>query len=563
MLHPSLPSHVSNVFAHDLQTKSLKDLQPRISEQHDDLLRQVDKTLYVEANFSFTTISPSGARFGNTRDNNKFSRKQYSSFKTEGSGRNNQFPRNTYAQKRFPVVRRCEACHSVGEPFIGHNIYSCPNIAPGDRSNMLKSFSLEVDPDGASDAVNDNDTFENAQVDFSHTDRPVPASVDRVNIVASPQFNVKINTTTITTVLDTGATGSMISLELCEMIGLQVYPASHSASLADGDSQLKVVGEVHSPILMENCLTLPLSALVVTKLKAGLIVGIAFMKEHKVVIDIPNNVLILSGNNTVRFNNQPGNPKVSLLRAEVNNVIFPGECVTLPAPVNFLTDSDLAVEPREESASWFHPCIVKNAAGLLSLGNDMDNPIKIKKGQIIGQVRSVVLPSDKPSADSIFTVSPGRMQHYNSKVDIIAVDPGNILNREEKLAFQNVNVQYNSVFNPQFGTYNERSGKVVASVHIGKTTPTPKKGIVPSYNSKKSSLLQDKFDELVNLGVLIRPEDNNIKVMHTSPSFLVKKPNNSYRLVTSFVELNKFIHPLPSKLCTTTDVLTALGMYNH
>ena len=95
-------------------------------------------------------------------------------------------------------------------------IYSCPNIAPGDRSNMLKSFSLEVDPDVASDAVNDNDTFENAQVDFSYTDRP-PANVDRVNIVASPQFNVNINTTTITMVLDTGATGSMISFELCKM----------------------------------------------------------------------------------------------------------------------------------------------------------------------------------------------------------------------------------------------------------------------------------------------------------------------------------------------------------
>ena len=206
----------------------------------------------------------------------------------------------------------------------------------------------------------------------------------------------------------------------------------------------------------------------------------------------------------------------------------------------------------------------------------MDNPIKVKKGQIIGQVSSVVLPSDKPSTDSIFTVSPDCTQNYNSNVHIITVDPGNILNREEKLAFQNVNAQYNSVFNPQFGTYNEKPGKVVASVHIGKTTPTPKKGKVPSYNSKKSSLL-DKFDELVNLGVLIRPEDNNIKVIHTSPSFLVKKPN-LYRLVTSFVELNKFIHPLPSKLCTsyvqplmfllhlictTTDVLTALGRWKY
>ena len=252
---------------------------------------------------------------------------------------------------------------------------------------------------------------------------------------------------------------------------------------------------------------------------------------------------------------------MSLLLAEVNNVIFPGECVTLPIPVNFLADSDLAVEPREENVSWFHPCIVKNATGSLSLVNDMDNPIKVKKAQIIGQVRSVVLPSDKPSTDSIFIVSPDRTQNYNSNVHIITVDPGNILNREEKLASQNVNAQYNSVLNPQFGTYNEKSGKVVASVHTGKTTPTPKKGKVPS--SKKSSLLQDKFDDLVNLGVLIRPEDNNINVIHTSPSFLVKKPNNSYRLVTSFVELNKFIYPLLSKLCTTNDVLTALGSWKY
>ena len=43
VLHPSLPNHVSNVFSQDLQTKSLKDLQPTICEQIDDLLRQVDE----------------------------------------------------------------------------------------------------------------------------------------------------------------------------------------------------------------------------------------------------------------------------------------------------------------------------------------------------------------------------------------------------------------------------------------------------------------------------------------------------------------------------------------
>ena len=39
-----------------------------------------------------------------------------------------------------------------------------------------------------------------------------------------------------------------------------------------------------------------------------------------------------------------------------------------------------------------------------------------------------------------------------------------------------------------------------------------------------------------------------ITVVHNSPSFLVEKPKRSHRFVTSFVELDKFIKPLPTKL---------------
>ena len=60
-----------------------------------------------------------------------------------------------------------------------------------------------------------------------------------------------------------------------------------------------------------------------------------------------------------------------------------------------------------------------------------------------------------------------------------------------------------------------------------------------------------------------RPEDVNVNVIHTSPSFLVKKANNDHRLVTSFVELNKFIHPLPSKMSTTRDVIRDLGKWKY
>ena len=106
-------------------------------------------------------------------------------------------------------------------------------------------------------------------------------------------------------VVDTGATGSMIRLDLCNSIGLRIYPSPHSAMQADGESKLSVVGEVHTTVLMGNKIPLKLSAIVVTKLKVGLIVGTGFLKGHQIVIDIPQDMLRLPKNEFVRFSNQP------------------------------------------------------------------------------------------------------------------------------------------------------------------------------------------------------------------------------------------------------------------
>ena len=118
--------------------------------------------------------------------------------------------------------------------------------------------------------------------------------------------------------------------------------------LADGNSQLTVVREIHTSMIMN-------SYLIVTKLKAGFIAGMDFMKENKVLIDITNHALILPDNHIVSFNSVPGNPKVSLLRVDVSNIVLPGESLTLPTPINFFEESDIAVEPRENSY-WPSPC---------------------------------------------------------------------------------------------------------------------------------------------------------------------------------------------------------------
>ena len=78
---------------------------------------------------------------------------------------------------------------------------------------------------------------------------------------------------------------------------------------------------------------------------------------------------------------------------------------------------------------------------------------------------------------------------------------------------------------------------------------------MPVYNSDNLRLLQEKFDELESLGVLDRPEDLEVPVVHTSPSFLVKKSKGGHRLVTTFVELNKFIKLLPARLTPPDEAL--------
>ena len=262
-------------YAQDLQTKSLKDLQSRIVDQIDDLLLQVESKESTSLDAHFSRISTKSTRFDDYSDRS-YSARQYNKRNDyrEHNKRNDYLSnlstkKTQHVKKLFPSVKKCEACHSGGETFIGHEVRNCPKILPSDRESLMKTFSLEVNDD-EDDVTN---VYESANIVVRGSGYREAVDVERVNIVESPKFNVKINKTIVTMVLDTGATGSMISLEMCELANLHVYPSSHSAIQADGDSQLQVVGEVHSSILLDNYLTLPISAVVVTRLKEGLIVG--------------------------------------------------------------------------------------------------------------------------------------------------------------------------------------------------------------------------------------------------------------------------------------------------
>ena len=117
--------------------------------------------------------------------------------------------------------------------------------------------------------IRGDECFEEWQLkDHSLQDDVAGIEIDNVKITQSPQVNVKLKKTIVTSTFDTGCTGSIITLRNCELAGLHVYPSSHSAIQADGNSSLSVIGEIHTSVEFENGITLPLDAVVVTKLKA-------------------------------------------------------------------------------------------------------------------------------------------------------------------------------------------------------------------------------------------------------------------------------------------------------
>ena len=93
----------------------------------------------------------------------------------------------------------------------------------------------------------------------------------------------------------------------------------------------------------------------------------------------------------------------------------------------------------------------------------------------------------------------------------ITIDPDDILSEIERNPFQVVNKKFNSVFNPTIGTYNDKSGKIRASVCMGNNIPSPKKKVKYHVTIR---IIRHKFDELVNLGTLSRPEDVNINITY-------------------------------------------------
>ena len=266
-----------------------------------------------------------------------------------------------------------------------------------------------------------------------------------------------------------------------------------------------------------------------------------------------------------------------VLRAPpTSTTIWPGDFVEINLPDDAPPDCEYALEPRSDAPSvrklitfqlWPPPSIVSSVAGKIRIPNLSSEPHPLKRNEHFCQVNPVfspninVTPSSTPSREPCPRPSgpTSGLQHNSS----VRLDPETALPPDIRAKFQDLHDDYDEVFDPQIKGYNGAAGSFEAQVNMGPVEPPQRKGRLPQYARNKLVELQDKFDQLEELGVFKRPEDVGVSIEYLNPSFLVKKQSGGYRLVTAFADVGRYSKPQPSVMPDVDSTLRHIAQWKH
>ncbi|CAC5365611.1 unnamed protein product [Mytilus coruscus] len=276
---------------------------------------------------------------------------------------------------------------------------------------------------------------------------------------------------------------------------------------------------------------------------------------------------VILGNNTVYTYGSVQNTsehhtvqRAHVLRAPSQyTTIWPGDFIEMQLPPDiWLTDDSFAIEPRleshissihagKDSNVWHPPNLITSVAGRIRIPNLTQEPHSLRRNEHFCQIRSTYVPECKSdafeSAENNDKIKHPRLTNYSESV---IIDPDNLLSQEIKVKFRDTLKNYDDVFDPYFKGYNGAAGPFQARVNMGPVQPPQRKGRVPQYSRNQLVELQQKFDEFESINIFKRPEDIGVSVENVNPSFLDKKPNGSFRLVTTFADVGRHSKPQPS-----------------
>ena len=565
LVHEELPRLVKQRYGTELRSRSLASLKPEISQALGSLLDEIRSSDLTRA----MRTTPS---LGFTRTRTPTANKTFS---------------NLRSQQKPGTFKSCPLCKQAGRP-DSHFLSKCKYLPQQDKRYLAKvrqiAHIIDVDSEDTSD--NESDIIPQpeypAQCSAVFPERD--SSTLRIQIRQSPYFDAFCRHHAVRITLDTGATGNMVRASTVHALGGKITSSSQSAHQADGRSPLAIIGETHITFSRDDK-QFVFEGLVVENLDVEVLAGTPFMELNDIAVR-PAKREIRIGDSTVLHYGSTKKGAVShthsvrrahVLRAPpTTTVLWPGDFVEVPLPAELSPTETLALEPRvcsksTPSPAWPPPCIISNVAGKVRIPNLSSQPLLLHRNAHFCQVRpvSVVTPEGSyapgipPPTVSGPPCPSSRFGGPGCHSQSVSLDPDNILPDKLKRQFHDLHEEYDDVFDPNFGGYNGAAGPFEAVVNMGPVQPPQRKGRLPLYARNTLVELQDKFDELESLGVFARPEDVGVTVEYLNPSFLVKKPNGGFRLVTAFADVGRYAKPQPSLMPDVDSTLRKLGQWKY
>lgn len=542
-IHPGLPNLVKQKYAPELRNNTIASMREEISESLDSLVAELcTDNVSVMRSYSANPRRPSSS-----------------------SQRSSKF---------------CALCDANNRPY-NHFLSECLFLPEADKKFIkgkrgARTRIVEAEEEGEEEEEEDVHEEPTAAV---KNRRSVSGNIAtrKIDVIKSPVLRAERNGHPVKLTIDSGAETDLMKKACAEKLNIKIHPTKSTASQADGEAPLKIVGEVHCEFTRGKH-KLTFNGLVAEDLSDEILCGMPF-QEYNDVYARPSKKTIYIGEDAIPFEPEDNQIKpvqrgckATILRITRETVLLPNDSLQVLAPPEFQKDTMVALEPRYNSPSinhdkysmqWLKPQISDVSEGVVHITNSSDSPILLKRHEQIATIRPVIHVDQTSSSESRHespeTVLPSESIDYKS----IKVDPDNLLTENERRKFHELHEKYKEVFDSRsIGCYNGKSGPLQVTINMGPTLPPQRKGRMPLYSRTMMEEQQRICDELEGT-VLVKPEDVNVTVEYLNPSFLIKKPSGKKRLVTAFGEVGQYSKPQPAYMPDTNQVLRHIGNWKY
>ena len=371
-------------------------------------------------------------------------------------------------------------------------------------------------------------------------------------------------------------------LSLPKKANIPIEKSSQTAKAADGGA-MSIVGQSKYPLQVQvlGCrvpITITLGKVtVIHNLGCPVLIGQPAKISNEIVTLPHKHKLTLKDihgiEHTISYPLPP--PKemfvYETLKSPNLQILYPGENLTFKLSNQFSNCKMISFTPRPDFL--LTPAFIKVDGNLnISISSASSFPITIPKHAHVGDVRSAI-DYETAHISRLYTIDDSTFEAYNPTVEWdrskcfvndVQIDPDKIMTEDWKQKFTQLCTNYSDIIQYNPGTYNGYYGFVSNTIEFTSTPPPNNKAYVPRYSKEMTDKLANKMDELLELGVLVKPEDIGCTPMFVSPSMLIPKPGSKdYRFVTDFSNLNNFIRKMPTISPGIEETKLALSKFKY